>query len=76
MKSWVEKFNTAAVCVPCIEESLLYLCIICTACIVWPCYKLGWDRITRFGKRLKNQNRSGIDKAVFFMWAFFLSLLL
>lgn len=31
--------------------------------MVWPCWKLEWDRIRSFGKCLKNQTRSGISQA-------------
>lgn len=57
------KWNISAVYIPYIEEWLFYLCIIHKVCIVWPCCKLGWDGITRFGKWLKNRNGSGISKA-------------
>lgn len=57
------KLNIPAVYISSIEKFPFCLCRIYKVCVAWPCWKLEWDRIRRFGKCLKNQTRPGINQA-------------
>lgn len=58
---WVGNYHSCSVHLIHWKIPPFYLCGIYKVFMAWPCWKLEWDRIRRFGKCLKNQTRPGIS---------------